>query len=264
MPELAEVKWYSGQWAPGLGHRVIGVFCREQSRIYRTADPASVRRGLKGCRLGGIQTKGKQMLFVFERCSLGLHLGMTGQLLVETPDHNPGRHDHLVIRQKERSLVFRDPRMFGSLKFSRSVEPVWWRSLPPEILSPAFTLSLLRGRLQRSKLSALKAALLRQDLFPGVGNWMADEIVWRCRIRPDTKIGNLKDNDFNILWRETIEVCRAALKTIGTHGKQPPRAWLFHSRWADGGRCPRDGTLLLRAQVGGRTTAWCPRCQPIR
>jgi len=135
MPELAEVAFYSKKWAPGLGDRVVEVICRERARIYRTAEPAKIRRGLKGKKLTGIETKGKQMRFVFEEASLGLHLGMTGKLLIKGMEHEPGRHDHLVIRQTKRSLVFRDVRMFGALKFDIVAEPDWWAKLPPEVVS---------------------------------------------------------------------------------------------------------------------------------
>jgi formamidopyrimidine-DNA glycosylase len=261
MPELAEVAFYSKKWAPGLGDRVIEVVCRERARIYRTADPARIRRGLKGKRLTGIETKGKQMRFVFGDASLGLHLGMTGKLLVKKGDHEPGKHDHLVIRQEKRSLVFRDARMFGALKFEASTEPAWWTSLPPEVVSRSFTLKAVADYLRRRKGSPLKAVLLQQERFPGVGNWMADEILWRCKFHPARKAGTLDEEEGETFWCETKQLCRDALRIIGTKYGRPPTSWLFRHRWRRGGKCPRDGAILLRATIGGRTTAWCPECQ---
>ena len=261
MPELAEVAFYSKKWAPGLGDRVVEVVCRERARIYRTADPARIRRGLKGKRLTGIETKGKQMRFVFGEASLGLHLGMTGKLLVKKGDHEPGKHDHLVIRQERRSLVFRDARMFGALKFEASTEPAWWTSLPPEVVSRSFTLKAVADYLRRRKGSPLKAVLLQQERFPGVGNWMADEILWRCKFHPARKAGTLDEEEGETFWCETKQLCRDALRIIGTKYGRPPTSWLFRHRWRRGGKCPRDGAILLRAPIGGRTSAWCPECQ---
>ena len=261
MPELAEVAFYSKKWAPGLGDRVVEVVCRERARIYRTADPARIRRGLKGKRLTGIETKGKQMRFVFGEASLGLHLGMTGKLLVKKGDHEPGKHEHLVIRQEKRSLVFRDARMFGALKFESSAEPVWWTSLPPEVVSRSFTLKAVADYLRRRKGSPLKAVLLQQERFPGVGNWMADEILWRCKFHPARKAGTLDEEEGETVWRETKQLCRDALRIIGDKYGRPPTSWLFRHRWRRGGKCPRDGAILERATIGGRTTAWCPECQ---
>ena len=261
MPELAEVAFYSKKWAPGLGDKVVEVICRERARIYRTADPAAIRRGLKGKTLTGIETKGKQMRFLFEEASLGLHLGMTGKLLVKKGDHEPGKHDHLVIRQTKRSLVFRDARMFGALKFEAGAEPQWWTTLPPEVVSRGFTLKAVTDYLRRRKGSPLKAVLLQQERFPGVGNWMADEILWRCRLHPARKAGTLDAEETETLYLETKKLCRDALRIIGTKYGRPPASWLFRHRWRRGGKCPRDGSVLRREEIGGRTTAWCLKCQ---
>lgn len=261
MPELAEVAFYSRKWSPGLGDRVVEVICRERARIYRSARPAEIRRGLRGKKLTGIETKGKQMRFVFGEASLGLHLGMTGKLLVKGRNHEPGRHDHLVIRQTKRSLVFRDSRMFGALKFGPTSGLDWWANLPPEVVSRGFTRKAVDEYLQRRKGSPLKAVLLQQERFPGVGNWMADEILWRCRLHPGRRAGTLDAEERNLLWRETKQLCRDALRIIGTKYGRPPESWLFRHRWRRGGKCPRDSSLLERATIGGRTTAWCPKCQ---
>ena len=261
MPELAEVAFYSKKWSPGIGDRVVGVICRERARIFRTAAPADIRRGLEGKKLTGIETKGKQMRFVFEEASLGLHLGMTGKLLVKGKEYEPGRHDHLVIRQTKRSLVFRDARMFGALKFDSGEEPDWWAKLPPEVVSRGFTAKVVRDYLHRRKGSPLKAVLLQQERFPGVGNWMADEILWRCRLHPGRKAGTLSEEEVETFFRETKQLCRDALRIIGTKYGRLPASWLFRHRWRRGGKCPRDGATLERATIGGRTTAWCAECQ---
>jgi formamidopyrimidine-DNA glycosylase len=108
---------------------------------------------------------------------------------------------------------------------------------------------------------SLKAVLLRQDGFPGVGNWMADEILWRARIHPGRLAGRVKPAEAKKLYRETRFVCREALRTISPDYGDPPAAWLFHRRWRRGGECPRDGSPLQRAEIGGRTTCWCGSCQ---
>ncbi len=265
MPELAEVAWFARQWEPGRGSRVTAVHCRDVARVFRTTDAAALRRGLIGRRLTRIRTHGKQMLFTFEDASLGVHLGMTGELLVAPQAHIPGKHDHLVLQQKGRSLVFRDPRMFGAVRFEPGPEePAWWSALPPEVLSPAFTTRLVESAARRRRASPLKAFLLDQTIFPGVGNWMADEILWRCRLHPADRVGSLENNVIIILRKEARHVSRAALRLLATGWSDPPPTWLFLHRWKDGGLCPRDGAALRREDIGGRTTAWCPECQKPR
>ncbi len=263
MPELAEVAWQSKKWNRGLGDVVTEVLCRERARVYRTAVPAEIRRGLEGKKLSGVETKGKQMLFLFEEASLGLHLGMTGKLLVKGRAHEPGRHDHLVIRLTKRSLVFRDVRMFGALRFDPVTAPDWWQALPPEVVSRAFTRKAVAAYLHRRKGSPLKAVLLQQERFPGVGNWMADEILWRCGFHPARRAGTLDEAETEVFWRETKQLCRDALRLIGTNRGRPPATWLFPHRWRRGGTCPREGATLERATIGGRTTAWCAECQKM-
>lgn len=265
MPELAEVACFARRWEPGRGSRVTAVHCRDVARVFRTADTDALRRGLTGRRLTRIRTHGKQMLFTFEDAFLGIHLGMTGELLVAPPTHTPGRHDHLVLRQSDRSLIFRDPRMFGCVRFETGpMEPSWWSELPPEVLSPAFTVHLVESAANRRRSSPLKAFLLDQAIFPGVGNWMADEILWRCRLHPADRVSSLNSNEIITLRKEVRHVSRAALRVLATEWSDPPPSWLFLHRWKDGGRCPRDKAPLRRADIGGRTTAWCPKCQKQR
>jgi formamidopyrimidine-DNA glycosylase len=109
---------------------------------------------------------------------------------------------------------------------------------------------------------AIKPALLIQKGFPGVGNWMADEILWRARINPHLTAAKLNAAQLRTLWTVVRFVCRQAVRRIGNDFSDPPKNWLFHQRWSAQGRCPRDGQPLVRETIGGRTTAWCPRCQP--
>ena len=155
---------------------MVEVICRERARIYRTCAAEELRRGLKGKALTGIETKGKQMRFVFEEASLGLHLGMTGKLLVKKGEHEPGRHDHLVIRQTKRSLVFRDARMFGALKFAEETEPEWWTKLPPEVVSRGFTRKVVSDYLRRRKGSPSRRFCCSRS---GFRVW---EIGWRMKL----------------------------------------------------------------------------------
>jgi formamidopyrimidine-DNA glycosylase len=115
----------------------------------------------------------------------------------------------------------------------------------------------------RSARSPLKAVLLDQGAFPGIGNWMADEILWRCRLHPAIPAGRLAATDVARLRKEIRHVAREALRIIAPDWTDPPETWLFRHRWKDGGHCPRRGcgAGLRRETVRGRTTCWCPACQ---
>jgi formamidopyrimidine-DNA glycosylase len=266
MPELAEVEYYRKQWDVGIGRRVTRVHLHAGKRAVRDLSAKSVA-ALEGATLLGSEARAKQMLFRFGRRGkttawLGIHLGMTGKLHVAPSRWTPGRHDHLALRQSGRWLVFTDPRMFGRVRLHLGPEvPGWWSKLPPDVLSEDFTLDRVRGFLTRRGGSSVKALLLMQDLFPGVGNWMADEILWHAGIDPRTRSAKLTAAGAKALWRESRKVCRVALATVGVDFSDPPEDWLFHARWTAQGECPRCGLALKTATIGGRTTRWCPRCQ---
>ena len=262
MPELAEVEYYRRLWDVGLKQPISKVHIHGGKRVTRGVDPLAIVNALTGAKLLRSEGHAKQMLFRFSGDAwLGLHLGMTGKLSVAAPDFQPDRHDHLVLYQKKRALVFRDPRMFGRVRFHQGKAPEWWTDLPPSIASPEFTANVVRDFMQRRAKLAVKAALLIQERFPGVGNWMADEILWQARLSPKKLCGELTKSEVNAVWKQTRFVCAQAMETVAIDFSDPPKGWLFHERWSAKGKCPRCKTQLKTAQVGGRTTRWCAKCQ---
>ena len=264
MPELAEVEFFRRRWDVGVGQKLVGVTLHAEKRIFRGNDLATLQRVLSGAKLIDSEARGKQMIFRFTNDAwLGVHLGMTGELRHEPPVFSPGKHDHLVLRQARQSLVFSDSRLFGRVLFHHGAsEPEWWSRLPPALTSDAFTLGRMQAFLERRARSPLKGVLLQQEFFIGVGNWMADEILWRAKLHPGRAAGRLTDAEAREVWKAVRFVCEGALKIVAKDYSDPPPSWLFRHRWKKGGRCPKDGSELNRATIGGRTTAWCPQCQP--
>jgi formamidopyrimidine-DNA glycosylase len=263
MPELAEVEWYRKQWDPGLDGRIERVELHAQKRVFRDTDTRALREYLTGEKFVRSEARGKRMLFKFSGNNwLGIHLGMTGTIRIEDATFSPGNHDHLVLRQSARCLIFRDSRQFGRVRFHHGKgEPDWWRSDVPEIVSPDFNISFVHDFLKRHGRAPIKAVLLLQKGFSGIGNWMADEILWRARILPTKPAGKMSAAQRKAFWRETRYVAKHSLATLGHDYSDPPRSWLIHERWSTKGVCPKHRIPLRRATVGGRTTAWCPKCQ---
>ncbi|MGH7956220.1 MAG: DNA-formamidopyrimidine glycosylase family protein, partial [Opitutaceae bacterium] len=185
MPELAEVEFYRKRWhQAAVGERVVEVLTHDTKKLLRELDLPAFRRALTGRRLESSATAAKQMLFRFGGgVWLGIHLGMSGELTVGTPGHSPGKHDHLVIKTGHHALVFNDPRMFGRVEFHvGKTPPRWWSRIAPAVLSDPFTVGAVAAFLQRRRRAPIKAVLLMQERFPGIGNWMADEILWRAAL----------------------------------------------------------------------------------
>ena len=273
MPELAEVEFFRRRWSAGLGAKVLAVKLHAGKKLFRRCDTALLQRRLTGATLVGSETKAKQMLFHFSpKGWLGIHLGMSGELRVEPPEYTAAKHDHLILVQKERQLVFNDPRMFGAVLFDDGEDaPQWWTRIAPAILSAGFTVEAVAAFLKRRARAPIKAVLLMQERFPGIGNWMADEVLWRAAIHPQQKAGELTPAQVRTLHRECRKVCHLALDAIAGRGRRLPpnlnvnipRSWLFWHRWEDGGLCPRTKQPLARREIGGRTTCWSPARQKL-
>jgi formamidopyrimidine-DNA glycosylase len=274
MPEFAEVEFFRKRWAQAVaGQRIQSVQLHPAAKIFRGTNPAAIKRALTGAKYLSSEAQAKQMLFRFGGGAwLGVHLGMSGDLTVKPAECAPAKHDHLVLHTAKQSLVFSDPRMFGRVQFHRgATAPLWWTKIAPPILSVKFTVEAVATFLKRRARAPIKAVLLMQERFPGIGNWMADEILWRAAIHPKRRAGSLKPAEVQALWRECGHVCRMALDTIAGRGNylppdlnaHIPKTWLFWHRWEAGGRDPRTKTPLARAEIGGRTTCWSPARQKL-
>ncbi|MEY4939116.1 MAG: hypothetical protein RIQ93_851 [Verrucomicrobiota bacterium] len=274
MPELAEVEFYRKRWdIAARGGRVLRVVTHDEKKLLRNLDLPAFRHALTGAKFVSSEAAAKQMLFRFSgNVWLGLHLGMSGELSAQPPDYAAGKHDHLMLVTTKHALVFTDPRMFGRIEFHVGPQaPQWWAKIAPAILSDAFTLEAVADFLRRRGRAPLKAVLLMQERFPGIGNWMADEVLWRAALHPARLAGSLTRAEARALWTECRRVCRQALDAIAGPGdKLPvdlnvniPRSWLFRHRWRAGGKCPKTGVLLARATIGGRSTCWSPARQKL-
>lgn len=263
MPELAEVAYHSKQWIPGFRKKISKIFINGSARCARDLEVESVKQFLVGQQVESRETHGKQMLFRFSGNNwLGVHLGMTGKLSYREENKKPTKHEHLVLALLDGQLVFEDPRQFGKLEFHHGSEaPSWWSDLPPQILSNAFTFEYFQRFCHRRKGMVVKSFLLLQESFPGVGNWMADEILWRSRIDPRRRVSSLSKEERKALYRALLFVCRGAMKYVANDYGEFPQGWLFYARWKDGGICPKTKRELKREQIGGRTTCWSPAWQ---
>jgi len=192
MPELAEVEYFRKQWDCGIGQRIARVALNGGKRIFRGAAPDRIAQVCVARRCWVRRRAETDRTSLFQACVARRASRMTGKLHTAAADFTPGKHDHLVLFQRRQALVFSDPRMFGRIRFHLGKDvPRWWSDLPPAVMSREFTASKLRAILQRRARAPLKALLLMQEFFPGVGNWMADEILWQARLHPRVMAGSL-------------------------------------------------------------------------
>jgi formamidopyrimidine-DNA glycosylase len=194
--------------------------------------------------------------------TLGVRFGMTGGLVVDGAEaldrllYGPGVFDEKWVRARVTfadggHLSLHDPRRFGSLELSPDES-----RLGPDALTvtrPQLR-QALEGATGRVSTAPLKARLLDQERLAGVGNLLADEMLWRAGLDPGRRTA-LTDTELGGLHK----ALRSTLRQLGRRGGSH-MGDLMEERHT-GGRCPRDGTELRRATVGGRTTWWCPAHQ---
>ena len=276
MPELAEVEFFRRQWDCGLGQKILAVQLHSKKRIFRGTNRRQMISHLTGRKFLRSFARGKQLLFEFSggspetiggresfRSWIGIHLGMSGKLRSEPTGFRPEKHDHLVLQQARQALVLRDPRLFGRVRFHHGrSKPDWWYAGGPDIDSEDFNLAFVDEFLNRHRRAPIKAVLLLQTGFIGIGNWMADEILWRAGVAPSVPAGALPRGQRTRLVRETKFVARESLRIVGRNFSDPPANWLIHQKWKSDGVCPRHRSALRKEIIGGRTTAWCAQCQP--
>ena len=166
------------------------------------------------------------MLFELDqRLWLGVHLGMTGSLLIRPSEADLEKHDHLALETRVGWLVFNDPRQFGRIEkfrkryFARILRKAYLLSQTRINSISGISGCLLRGGTKQP----LKSMLLDQSCFPGVGNWMADEILWQSRIRPQRSITALGEKELKELFRAVKRVSRVAMARIASDFSDPPQ-----------------------------------------
>jgi formamidopyrimidine-DNA glycosylase len=191
-----------------------------------------------------------------------VHLGMTGRMVVCSPDSEMAKHTHLVAKLASgRELRFVDPRRFGRLSVARGFEAAG--SEPLEVRLDHF-LSLFHGRK-----TPIKSALLNQKLLRGVGNIYADESLFRAGIRPRRQAASLTREDLRRLYPAVQEVLREAIALGGSSVSDYVDAdgeegffQLQHRVYGrEGEPCLVCKTPIKRVVIAGRSSHYCPKCQ---
>ena len=274
MPELPEVESVRRQLEPTLVGRRFERVSIDDPRLVRPYEPAEVAAELEGESVAAVERRGKYLVVRFESGrALLIHLRMTGSLLSAPSGSLPDDpHRRAVVNLDDGSdVAYRDVRRFGTwlLLEPGEAEPYIAARVGDEPLEALFTAARLGERLGGRRTS-LKAALLDQRTLAGMGNIYVDEALWRARLNPLRPAAGLDHIELRRLHRGI----RAALE----HGLARQGSTLRDYRLPDGsggsmqdefrvyGRrdepCDRCGTLIARTQVAGRTTWFCPTCQP--
>ena len=263
MPEILEVERYRVLAEKAL-HRPLAKVWMVDARYGRGGTtPARLRAALAGHLFTQARRRGKLMLLDTDGGpTLGVRFGMTGGLVVDGQRaldrlrYGPGVFDDRWVRARVQFidgglLQLHDPRRFGSLELAPDED----RLGPDALTATLADVHTALGRsLRAGPVAPLKARLMDQERLAGVGNLLADEILWRAGFDPG-RCTPLDDEELRSLHKALRATLRLLDRRGGSHTGD-----LMEER-QPGGHCPRDGAELLYAQVGGRTTYWCPQHQ---
>jgi len=275
VPELPDVEGFR-RTAEKAAHRVVrGVDVRD-AQVVLNSGPADFGEALRGRRFAEPHRHGKVLQIPTENPpadsspggssvdgssadgmpSLLVHFGMTGALLWCEPNEPPHAHDRVVFRFDGGELRYRDMRKLKGVRIAR--EPAEAAEVLDELGPDAAAASRAEfaARLTRTR-RQVKTALTDQAVLAGLGNLTADEVLWRAGIAPHRQTTELTRDELDALHRRM----RSTLREASRAGLVPNRpSWLSGHR-ADK-RCPRCSERLSQRRMSGRTTIWCPVCQP--
>ncbi len=282
MPELPEVETVArGLRRTIVGRRILSVRLGKTDFI---DDPVALEQHLPGRQIQAVERYGKFMLLRLlpvidggapvtngdvAPAALLVHLGMTGQIASNPASHPCEKHTHACFGlDDDRELRYTDARRFGRLAYL-SAEPLAeelraFGADPLEISAEEFVTQT------RSRSARIKALLLDQSFLRGVGNIYADESLWRAKIHPARLGTTLNKNQASTLRRVLREILEKAILMRGSSVSDfldadgRPGEYQRHHRayGREGEGCYRCGALIRRAIVAGRSSYFCPKCQP--
>lgn len=294
MPEAAEVSVAAAQLAHvAVGRELTSLTVTHPRTVRHLATPDALDP-LRGP-VTAVERHGKWLAVRLHHRSqrLGVHLRMSGRLIVAEPGSPPPRHVHAVLRFAHRSghalavsgappppsaalgtaddpvdVWFFDPRTFGELR----VLPADDAPVAEDLFDGSIDADALAARTVRRRVG-VKAVLLDQQRFvAGIGSYLADEILHRAGISPRQPASSLDTT----AWQRVLDHARALTESSAAVGgvTLPDEGWLdlwerpgrFGEQLAVHGRdtCATCGAPTQRAVVGGRSARWCPVCQPPR
>lgn len=251
VPEILEVEMYAEAARHVIGRRVSRVTHLDSLVV---GEPRIVR-GLEGKRISDVTRLGKVLTLHTSSLAVDLHFGMSGRIVVDgrspIDELSYAASDDLRwirfgLSFGKGFLYISDPRRFARVQPTRHGE-----GLGPD----AMTISKQQFReCVTGRNAPIKAVLLDQSSVAGLGNMLVDEILWRADVDPHRK--KLDAATVDLIHAKMRAVLPQLARRGGSHAGR-----LSVELRVPGSACPRDGALLSRATVGGRTTFWCPKHQ---
>lgn len=282
MPELPEVEVVRAgieRWATGRTISRVEVRHPRAVRRHVAGAPDFIAR-LAGRTLRAPERRGKYLWLPLGDDALVIHLGMSGQVLMKTPDVPAETHLRVRVAFDDdgTELRFVDQRTFGGMAVDPLVPdaggvivPNSVRDIARDPLDPDFDVDLVVHAMRRRS-TDVKRALLDQGLVSGIGNIYADEALWRARLHGRRSTDRLTRAQAREVLTRAAEVMTEALAQGGTsfdalyvhvNGQSGYFSRSLQAYGQEGEPCARCSTPIRREHFMNRSSYFCPRCQPV-
>ncbi|TPV95227.1 MAG: hypothetical protein B7733_11050 [Myxococcales bacterium FL481] len=277
MPELPEAEFGRRMAAEAaVGRQIVAVRCQPDPIVFCGRAPEDIERALLQRTVVAACRRGKYIWFELDRGPHPVfHFGMTGAFRVrgvdplklashgkQVDDAWPPRFEKIGMAFDDGGeLVMTNARRLGRIRLvERPLSEPPLVDLGFDPLTDMPSLPAFRG-LVAGRTAVLKSLLLDQRFSAGVGNWIADEVLYQAGIDPRRRVSSLDTGELKRLHARLRGVVRQAV-AVDARKDRFPRSWLFHYRWGKGADA-RDhgGSPIEFVEIGGRTTAWVPARQ---
>lgn len=269
MPELPEVETVKETLKKQVLNSIIKKVDVYWDNIIVTPEVEAFQKQIRDQRILDIKRRGKWLLFELTDYYLLSHLRMEGKYFLKGEEPR-NKHEHIVFYLEDgRQLRYHDTRKFGKMYLvdkEKAFQEKPLNELGLEPWDPNLTIQYLKEKFENKKLP-IKTVLLDQSIIAGIGNIYDDEILFRSHIHPKKETSKLKTKDLeNIIinTKVTLEkaiqlggtTIRSYTSSEGVHGRFQNEL-LIHTKEI----CPVCGTKVVKIQIGGRGTYYCPKCQ---
>ncbi|KAH6678854.1 formamidopyrimidine-DNA glycosylase domain-containing protein [Plectosphaerella plurivora] len=291
MPEIAEVARCVHFLRLHLkGKTIANVIAPDDAKIFGTvgcSGPA-FEKAVKGRTVVSVGSQGKYFWITFDKPPHPvMHLGMTGWVHIKG-DQTAYTNYYKKMKPEEAEMwppkfwkfqletegpnkvevAFTDPRRFGRVRLVdcpgadiRSYTPLKENGPDPVVDLDVFTEAYLRGKMQARHVP-IKALLLDQTTISGIGNWVADEVLFQARAHPEQYCDDFSEAEIKGIFDSIRFVCQTAVDKLGD-SDEFPSDWLFNYRWGKGDKkggatSLPSGEKLAFLTVGGRTSCYAP------
>lgn len=278
MPELPEVEAARRAIEDNcLGKKIVKSLIADDSKVIDGVSRKDFEASLNGKTIVAAHRKGKNMWLQLDSPPFpSFQFGMAGAVYikgvavakykrsaVKDTDEWPSKYSKFFIELNDGlELSFTDKRRFAKVRLLENpavVPPI--SELGPDALLQPMAVDEFYDKLQKKNIG-IKALLLDQGFISGIGNWIADEVLYQARIHPQQIASSISKEDSGTLLSTISEVISEALD-VGADGSQFPSNWIFHSREKKPGKAFIDGKKIEFITAGGRTTAYVPDVQKL-